>query len=1383
MSNYQYSSNAVDSLIAYINDVKPFHSKLTEIVEEYQFYENLDVVVDDKQHFIKTKIAGVWDNEVYSNGLYSPFINLPFIKQSKSSKYWSNSIRLTESDRDSQLPGLQTAYYLRHNIGVRKVVNDGRVQNEGVDFHISHGAFSVNIDGSKKRFVETSLSDLTMNADDGEITDEFKRKVKGLQIISESTELIYNEVEDANAVIANIVPNLDTPVYDEWTLECIQSGEQNGNSNLSYEHVQKTQSTNWVVKHKLGSTDLFLQCFVVSNGTLVPIMPNSIQYFDENTIHINFTSPRSGKVKIIKFVNSAQTFGQHIDQPSDVWEITHNLNTKDLIAVPKIYINGVLEQVVPKQIIFLDENRIQVIFSTPQTGKISIGALRSYASKVFNQPNPSTTWSFDNTLRADSGIFIVVRDDGNIIFPQEITFSKSLIFVKFSTPTAGKLLFAKLFSSGQENTLFSVTGAISGMIGYARAGYQFSSDLISFIVKPKSETTVFSIGEKYVLTPANKITTHKSYVSNEKWSIIKVNPIAHLKPKFSKSGAPTIENFVFLDKGVREQTISLIFNGSTFVVKSDDGSFLGNVNVGSTFTNDHFSFNIKSGNISPVIGDNFEIKILNPEPKVEGLDFTVGYDMIPYDDAEYDDHLINFDLTSLNIKIENPAIPSCRFELVFDGTEFTVSKYQDLVSKQLLATYESVKVGIPYNNNEFSISIPDTVSYVQGDMIVFNVVNSDPSINKTDLFMHSKRFGWINLYPKSFIDSPAQQWKIQVNDDSSLTVIGSKTGRSNIQGSTINSYDNGMIHFTLIEGEIPFQTGDSFYVDINDEKPSYLVYGETSGFMSPITVGKWYWNGKFGLKIEEPRYRIKEFTSSGRNNYPTRELKTGDVIIDSVGRKITFNKPPRYDAKSDVYKLALVKNLYKGQQYFSVKSSISGVKRGLTMNERYIDDMRVEQSKGLGFDYHDGVVDITVKGPNFDYNENNPCILTFEVESNSPSLYHGNDLIIFNEDVSSKVVDVERETNDVIFIKTNVQSPLLGTDANNEWIPSYAVQKNAFSDESRDIEIFSSILNKKVGYVRTLGDETNYLYQFVVDTEFFNEFLPFNTTFGTKVVQNEQENSIVKARISEKMKVFDFNRFTDNVKLNITDRLEIKIDLSKFDKTPFFLDKINVTVDDKTFRGFFSGYDTLPFDIEPHGYEDTDEIQNEFFSTSAGGIGYLIKDKSPAVKASSKISDTFVAYSGIANLNLDYVDPVAVDNQPAYDSFGWENASVDTGLSPVDAEGWDNASFDMTYSQLGPDATGVIYELTVNIGKLEKAAEGSPLFGTNYADVPAEMVNVIRKVNYITVMRKGNAFFNTLVMFTDETLQQQVPTTVVESTNDYVKIKLTNPSTGKLVIF
>lgn len=1366
MSNYLYSSNAVDSLIAYINDVKPYHSKLSEIVEEYQFYESMNVAINDSKRFTRTKIAGIWDSETYSNGLYVPFANLAFTKQSKSSKHWNNALQIDPSKPDSQIPGLNDAYYLRHNIGIRSVFRNGIVQNEGVDFHVSHGAYTIDVEGAKQKYVESSLKNV--------IGDDSAKWVKGLQIMTESSSLFYEDVDGTNGTVADIVPNLNAQNYEEFTLSCVQVNNTTDGIKLSYEHSQTVPSTVWNIQHKLNSTNLFMQCYVVDAQTLVPISPARIEYVDANTANVYFSSERIGKVKLIRFIDSNSTYTTSVVSPADSWYINHNLGTTDLIYNVLVNVDGVLEKMNPAKIDIVDDNNIIIRFSSPRSGNASVGSISSYASATFTQSTPSDTWSFDNQLRTDSGVFLVYDDQGNVVFPQDLVISDSIIYVKFSRPMAGKLLFAKLFSAGNENTIFSVTGSETGLIGYARVGLKFTSQSLSFTIKPKAEDSVFNMGETYVLTPKNRIVTHKNYLDDEKWSFIKVNPIAYEKPRFQKAGTPVISDWVYKTTGIRPQVLTLTHNGSVFdVVSSLDGN-VGTVVNGGTFSTAEYSFKVKSSIIDPIAGDYFQITIFNEAPTISNLDLTIGYDLATYDDTEYDDHFIGFDLTSLNLTILDPAVKTSYFELSYNGSTFDVFQYNNSVDRRPLAQYAAIVPGTAYSCKAFSITIPVNVAYLPGDIFIFDVTNPDPYFNDHDVYMISTRFGLINLYPKSFIDSPAQLWTISVNEDYSVSVVGSVSGAQAL-GSISESYDNGFIHFTLLQTDIPFTPGDKFYITIKDEKPSYLVYGEKSGFTKPLTLGKWYWNGKLGLKIDAPQYHIHEFISVGEGKQ-SRTISTGSVLLDSVGNTIQFNKPPRFDARSDVYEFEPLSTHYQGQQLINVKSASRGIQRGALRNSRYIDDMRPEQSKHVGFEHHDGVIDIQINAA-ADLSTN---VISFEVVSNDLPLYHANDLIIFNSPVSSDNVKVERETIDKIYLKTNTKSAVLGQDPSieeDQWFPTYTVQKSPFSDESTEVDVYASLINKKVGTIKNFGGVTEQ-YRLEVDGDFFNEFLPFNSRLSTKTAQNEQEHAVVKARITEKMRVFDYYRMSDLISVKLHENHAVKID----SHSPLFHDTILVTIDDKTFRGFFAGYDTAPFDIEANGYDDSDSTQTEFFSASAGGIGYLVQDTPTVSKSVSKISETMTIYSRLTSDALGFANAYAQTGLPALDQAGWNNADVTDGTPPVDAQGWNAASFDVVYGLEVDSVVDVIYDVTAYVSKLTVPAPGSSLYGTPYTNVPSALIDVNRKIATATIMKRGlNA--HSVVMYSDIATQTQVPVTVLENTADYVKISITTPSVGKIVIF
>ena len=1386
MGNYYYSSNAVDSLISYVLDVKPYHSKLSEIVEEYQFYDTLDVTIDDSKHFTKTKVAGIWNDETYSNGLFAQAINMPFLKYSKSSKHWNNLLKITSND--TQISNLSSAYYLHHNIGLRSVTLDGLSLVEGVDFHVSHGAFTFDLDGAKQQFRESIFAGVIGDASTS------SQGLAGLPLIKENSNLFYEDVHGVNGIVTSISPNLDAEDYEEWTVECIAASATTASPNVSYEHTQDVASTSWNIVHSLGTKDVFFQAYIFDTTYgLKPIYPRDVTFVDDNTINVSFTKPQSGKVKIIKHVESSLTFSTDISAPSNVWEINHNLNSNDLIFAAKAVINGQLKIIYPKKFVMVDENTVRLEFTKPYQGFLSIGKTESYTSATFSQPIPSTTWSFTNTLRVDTGIFTVYLDDGSVIFPKEVYVNKNLVFVQFSAPQSGKVVFTKIFSTGNENTVFTVTGSETGFVGFAKAGIRFNSKNISLLVIPKTESSSFVKGEKFVLTPSNRIVSHKSVTHQETWSLIKVNPIAYSRPAFSKTGAPIIDNFVTKTKAIRQQVITVeMINGVWEVSSSLDGS-LGQM-VGS-FENAEMSFSITDGSsVSAVDGDYFKFEIINEAPSISNLDLTIGYDIVDYDSTEYDDRLINFDLTSLQLEAKNPAIQPCYFELIYLGAnKFSVNSYDDNKNRTPIESYQDATVGVAYDNGDISFTIPANVSYLMGDTFMFDVVNPDPIVNEFQFFMVSKTFGFITLYPKSFINTPEQLWTIVVTGQDEITVSSSVSGFSGT-GKISESYDNGFIHFTLIPPAAGFTVGDRFFVQMNEVKPSYLVYGSQSGFQKPLVVGKWYWNGKIGLKIGDPVYQIEEFTTAGIKSQ--RKLSTGSVVLDAQGRTIQFISPPRFDAKNDVYllgaqrdELGNVKNgfpvtSYKGEQFVPVSSANRGFQKGAKVNYRYYDDMRPEQSVDVDSSQHDGVVDFTLSdhGNPFPSDFN----VKFEIRGSKFDLFHANDLLILPApvDLANHEFIVEREVSDKMYIQTSGKYQELGifpTSTNDQWVPIYMKQGQPFSDESAQVEVYSSLIHKKIGTIKNLN-VNNSFYQFVVDDQgsdsFFGEFLPFNTKLASKVVHSDQENSIVKARITEKMKVFDLFRFSDSVNVIVADsHSAIHMDMGTWK----FSDSFNVIFDDTTFRGFLNGYDILPYELDPAGYEDSESVQFSTVTSSVGGIGYIVQDKSNTAAVSPSISESLVIYNKLSESLFGWQEASATTDEPSTDGYG-NLADVIDGLPPQDAFGWDNAAFDVTYGLNTFNNLDAIFEAQVSVSSLKIASPGSDLYGSPYTNVPASAIAIARKVSRITIMKRDvNA--SSFVFYSDLSTLTQIPSTIVENTTNYAVIELGTPSTGKLVIF
>lgn len=62
---------------------------------------------------------------------------------------------------------------------------------------------------------------------------------------------------------------------------------------------------------------------------------------------------------------------QH-DTPSDTWTVYHNLGRKFVVFDVIIYIDGLMQTVIPKAVDLVDENSLIVRFSSPHVGEAKV---------------------------------------------------------------------------------------------------------------------------------------------------------------------------------------------------------------------------------------------------------------------------------------------------------------------------------------------------------------------------------------------------------------------------------------------------------------------------------------------------------------------------------------------------------------------------------------------------------------------------------------------------------------------------------------------------------------------------------------------------------------------------------------------------------------------------------------------------------------------------------------------------------------------------------------------------------------------------------------------------------------------------------------------------
>lgn len=234
-----------------------------------------------------------------------------------------------------------------------------------------------------------------------------------------------------------------------------------------------------------------------------------------------------------------------------------------------------------------------------------------------------------------------------------------------------------------------VTGSKSGSIGSATVGSTFTSAALGFTL---TATGPMTVGTTYLLTPSSKITVHYQ-APLEAWSLIKTNPHAYTRPVFGSTrygyvmSQAAVPNFVtILDEALPTGTYTLTATSSTSftLTSSADSLYTATIAVNTVFNDGHLAFTIVTGSAYTFqVGDKFFIEIVNEPAMAQDLDLYYGYDMGPYDADTivyntissaaanyleaigfgYDSRFVGYDLTSFGLQLTQNAVDGRSFRL------------------------------------------------------------------------------------------------------------------------------------------------------------------------------------------------------------------------------------------------------------------------------------------------------------------------------------------------------------------------------------------------------------------------------------------------------------------------------------------------------------------------------------------------------------------------------------------------------------------------------------------------------------------------------------------------------------------------------------------------
>ena len=129
---------------------------------------------------------------------------------------------------------------------------------------------------------------------------------------------------------------------------------------------QSTPSSIWAVAHNLNTSQPAVDVWVDDNGVTTAISPKQIQLVDNNNLNISFSVPIAGTAVVSTTSSESYTHNQPV--LSNEWYILHNFGSKFVNIEVMVQFNGVLESITPKNITSVNDNQVNVYFSTPLLG-------------------------------------------------------------------------------------------------------------------------------------------------------------------------------------------------------------------------------------------------------------------------------------------------------------------------------------------------------------------------------------------------------------------------------------------------------------------------------------------------------------------------------------------------------------------------------------------------------------------------------------------------------------------------------------------------------------------------------------------------------------------------------------------------------------------------------------------------------------------------------------------------------------------------------------------------------------------------------------------------------------------------------------------------------
>lgn len=944
MTTYNISTRNqayVEGLVEYINDVKPYHCKLTEVVAEYWFFDTVNVgIAEDTQTQVfagdcqLTSWVGSADKRptwldqstfqrVYISDGSTTDYRLPVFTTPLHSADYNQHVFVGLASTTAEIPGLLNSV-IRPSCGdqVVNVTRNGFKLQEGIDYHVSQGVFSAEVD-DRQRWRRLDLKSATTTKWElSSSTGGYEPSVTSYPYYSGTYDgagsiqfTLTKEVPGVQLVNLSAGPNV---FYEDFTLTCTASGV-NSQTGINFLYHQFTPASTWTVFHPFETDHLAFQVYTLADGVFKPTFPENLEFVSPSQVKVHFTSPVEGYLRLVGDTNTTSFFTIDQTVASDTWVINHNLGSNNVIVQTFIDDAGVINAILPQQVLLVNDNTAIITFSSPRTGFVIVLAETGIAGSVSSSFSNSTS-----VIQPLNGVdFPILAFYENTtggqeqILPNDVVIGTDALFVTFSNQTSGSLTtIVNVEPSFPFSSTFSIVGSTTGLLGYVDVNGAFSSSFISLQLKGGFEPV--PIGSTIKLEPVGDIFVAPNATS-ETWSVIKASPQNITRPSYVSTAAGYLNELRLVNEETPTQRwIITALDPTTFSVTGSVSGRTENAFVDVPYENGHISFIIGIYGSSFAPGTKFTVEVKNDPPKLVNFVAPNGVN---------DPNIIQLQLGTF-------AQPSSIWTL----TKQTANSYnliqRDATGAHMLHDFGDVFVGIWFIAPELRFKLPVDI-YAPGESYTWQIQNTAGFVSNlpTSSPLQVQLVGSggdlfdVDPYSQDFDGRPDPR---QISQFIDLTITSSTrkgAWKLTYEGSDWQGYDPS--NATL--PPTPRGFDDRFDGDL------FSVIELDTGDVYPLArVGELYDNPDLTLELHDPQggwrfgdviYLNTRFTRSGALAMPIF-----GVSVDSPFLRVL----PEYCEASppQVWRLTAINSTT-----FSVYGEVSGSFENATINELYVNGL------------------------------------------------------------------------------------------------------------------------------------------------------------------------------------------------------------------------------------------------------------------------------------------------------------------------------------------------------------------------------------------------------------------------------------------------------------